>query len=340
MGFGKRRETSTSRTARPAIEGLEGRVVPTTFHAANVTQLLADIAAVNNSPGPNTIILAPRTYNLTSQLHIQDSTDLTIHGTIKNGKGSTLQGVGMSRIAEIDGGVVTLSNLVVTGGYTSSQGGGILAEDAHVTLEQCSITGNLAQQAGGGVFAQGGVLNVDHSLISDNTASGGPNCSGGGLAAVNADVTVATSTFSGNSAFGSGSTPQVATSGIGGGISTQTGTLTVTNSAILNNKATGATSGATGASLGSGVGSINTVVSVTGGSVANNRLSTVAAKVVTTQGSAFATLGGRLTVTGTKFSGNAPSGTYEFYHPGATVVLQRATLEGKTIAVSVMTSDM
>jgi hypothetical protein len=338
MGFGKRRETS--RPARPAIEGLEGRVVPATFHAANVNQLLADIAAVNNSPGPNTIILAPRSYDLTSELQIQNSTDLTIRGTTKNGKGSTLQGVGMSRVAEIDGGSVTLSKLVVSGGYTPTQGGGILAQNAHVTLEDCSITGNLAQQAGGGVFAQGGVLIVDHSLVNDNTASGAPNCSGGGIAAVNADVTLSTSTLSGNTAFGSSMTPPAATSGIGGGISTQNGTLTVTNSAIVNNTATGATSGTTGSSLGSGVGSVNTVVSVTGGSVSNNRLSTVAAKNVTIQGSAFATLGGRVTITGTKVSGNVPSGKFEFFHPGATVVLQRATVEGKKVAVSVLTSDM
>src|SRR5262245_24094386 len=86
MGLGKMR--MTLRQARPAIEGLEGRVVPATFHAANVAQLQADIAAINNSPGPNTIILAPRTYNLASALQIENAHDLTIQGTTRNGKGS------------------------------------------------------------------------------------------------------------------------------------------------------------------------------------------------------------------------------------------------------------
>ena len=68
----------TRRQNRPMMEALEGRLVLSTFQATNVTQLQADIAAVNNTAGPNTILLKPGVYLMTSELQIQNAGNLTI----------------------------------------------------------------------------------------------------------------------------------------------------------------------------------------------------------------------------------------------------------------------
>ena len=114
LGFGKKR--GWWRQSRPGIEALEGRAVPATFHAANVAQLQADIAAVSNTSGPNTIDLAPGTYNLTGELQVQDASDLTIQGNPKDPGSITLVGGFPFRVFEIDGGRVTISGVTISGG--------------------------------------------------------------------------------------------------------------------------------------------------------------------------------------------------------------------------------
>ena len=76
MGLKSKHETR--RQNRPVMEALEGRIVLSTFRATTVTQLQADIAAVNNTSGPNTIILKPGVYLMSSELQIQNAGNLTI----------------------------------------------------------------------------------------------------------------------------------------------------------------------------------------------------------------------------------------------------------------------
>ena len=81
--MGDARKRTTRRLSCPGIEALEGRVVLSTFKAANIGELRADIAAVNNSTGPNTIILEGRAYrDLPSALQIQNAGNLTIRAAL------------------------------------------------------------------------------------------------------------------------------------------------------------------------------------------------------------------------------------------------------------------
>jgi len=336
MGFGKKR--GARRRSRPGIEALEGRAVPATFHAANVAQLQADLAAVSNTSGPNTIDLAPGTYDLTGELQVQNAGDLTIQGNPKDPAAISLVGGYPFRVLEIDGGHVTISGVTISGGGDVEQGGGIEAQDADLTVEKSTITGNWAMQMGGGIFAQGGTLDVEDSSVSGNSAQGGADCLGGGIAASGAQVTVANSTIMNNYAF-NGDVGSQAAFDTGGGIYAQHGTLVIAGSKIKGNTAFSTTSGTSATSLGGGVSTSDTIVSIARSAVTNNNLESIANPPGTSQGSAFSTIGGSLTITDCTFSGNGPEGKGEFYHPGVTVVLKGSTVDGRKLLGEVTLDD-
>ena len=120
MGLKSKHETR--RKNRPVMEALEGRIVLSTLYANNVTQLQADIAAVNNTSGPNTIILKPGVYVMTSELQIQNAGNLTIRPSSTNRSATSLVGSVVDRVLEIDGGSVTLSGLDISGGGAVGRG--------------------------------------------------------------------------------------------------------------------------------------------------------------------------------------------------------------------------
>ena len=113
--------------SRPSIDALEGRIVLSTFHANNVAQLVADIAAVNNSTEPNTILLRSGNYVLTQELKIQNASNLTIRSATVGGL-VTLSGSAVDRVLEIDGGNVTLQGLSISGGSGVARGGKFLMD--------------------------------------------------------------------------------------------------------------------------------------------------------------------------------------------------------------------
>src|SRR5438105_4650007 len=159
-----RRGTSPSRRAarfRPRLEALEERVVPATFHVADVAGLQAAVVAINTDPSqPATIALDPGTYDLTSELQIVNANHLTIK---RNGTGTVIldNPTHSDRIFEIETGNVTLDGLVITGRLAGA-GGGILAADDTLTVENCTISGNSATSFGSG----GGIYNFAHSKLS------------------------------------------------------------------------------------------------------------------------------------------------------------------------------
>jgi hypothetical protein len=145
---------------RPIIEGLEGRVVLSTFQvtttndsvAVNTTtgidatgqvSLRSAIMAANTDGGSNTINLPAGTYDLT--LSGRDG-DLAINGDLTiQGAGATtiINGEVLDRVFEIQGGNVTISGVTVTGG-SASTGGGILNNGGNLTLSADVISGNEA----------------------------------------------------------------------------------------------------------------------------------------------------------------------------------------------------
>ena len=162
---------------------------------------------------------------------------------------STANGTPAFRIFQISGDVtgdVTLSGLTIANG-SSDDGGGIGTNALTLTIDHCVISGNTAS-AGGGIScgeAYGGVatVHVIHSTISGNSSASGAGVSIAGpyfYGLRGAAMTITDSSISGN----------VATSA-GGGIFSR-GRLTVTNSTISANSATGNESSGGGAILNAG----------------------------------------------------------------------------------------
>ena len=198
MGSGTR--DLKRKSNNPSLEPLEGRIVLSTFHAGNAAELVADVAKVNNTSGPNTIVLAAGTYSLPSRLRIQNAGNLTIQAT--PGKGAVnLVGSVVDRVLEVDGGNVTLTGLSISGGGGVDQGAGILSQDASLTLLGSKVFDNVAGQAGGGIFALGGTLKLQNSTVMNNRASNSSLAFGGGIVSWGAATTITGSTISENSVY-------------------------------------------------------------------------------------------------------------------------------------------
>lgn len=98
---------------------------------------------------------------------------------------------------------MSITDSVVSFNQTSAfAGGGISNRLASMTVSNTLITGNTANSGGGGIFNGSGQLDVMNSTIGDNTVAAG--ASAGGLYTddhdARADVTLANTTLSGNSA--------------------------------------------------------------------------------------------------------------------------------------------
>jgi hypothetical protein len=305
-------------------------MVLSTYHAADITQLRADIAAVNNTSGPNTIILEGRTYkDLNSPLQIQNAGNLTIQGSAgKHASATQLVGGVSSPIFEIQGGNVTISRILMSGEGIVTRGGVIDAENTNLTLQRSTVNGGAAVQAGGGIFQQGGTLNITDCSIVNNMASGAENSFGGGIATVNTNVNISGTRIANNTLSQiNNMNPGAGALASGGGVYAQGGTLNISRTNLSNNKVTASTSGTTAIASGGGLATVNATASVDRSVLANNSLYTIASQSNTSQGSAFSSSGGKLAVTNSQISGNLPNGKSEFAGSDAVVVLQASTVD-------------
>lgn len=77
---------------------------------------------------------------------------------------------------------LTLENLVITGGSTTVNGGGIYIEggNATLTMNGGTISGNTAGGSGGGIYNNGGTVKMKGCTITDCKAGGTSNDEGGG----------------------------------------------------------------------------------------------------------------------------------------------------------------
>lgn len=95
--------------------------------------------------------------------------------------GLTIDAAGSGRVFLITGGSATkpveLTSLVISGGMTAEDGGGILARGAVLKLTGCTVTANTGRY-GGGLYADGGTVTVKDTLFEKNTAlaGGGSSC--------------------------------------------------------------------------------------------------------------------------------------------------------------------
>ncbi|HXB61570.1 MAG TPA: Ig-like domain repeat protein [Acidobacteriaceae bacterium] len=131
----------------------------------------------------------------------------------------TVNGNNANSVFTVNSTSVTLNNLIITGGSTIN-GGGIDQTGGSLAISQSTITGNEATSiigVGGGIYDNGGTsLAVSDSTIADNSSSN----STAGIYIDSGAMTISNSTISNNSASVS--------SGFGGGIGIDTGSLTVT----------------------------------------------------------------------------------------------------------------
>ena len=222
--------------------GTTGRITgiayqPSVFTVTNLndtgTGSLRQAALDANAVGGGVVIFSsffnsPRTISLGTG-HISLSSNTTIQGpgahllTIQN----TAAPASSSR-AFFTGANATLIGMTITGGNTTSSGGGILSQ-VRITLRRCVITGNVSATTGGGI-QQNGFFSLIESTVSGNTANGAADAAGG-IMHFNTLMNVVNSTISGNSA------PNGTTSA--GGIRTDGGITRIINSTITNNVAPG-----------------------------------------------------------------------------------------------------
>jgi hypothetical protein len=165
----------------------------------------------------------------TGELEIEKS--LTINGP---GVGViTISGNGASRIFNIGDNdataqVVNVSNLTLTDGNANGGHGGAVYNTETLTLDHVQITDSAADNHnGGGVYVDGGA--IGSLTLTNSTISGNQSNLGGGLYATAAAVTIENSTIADNSA-----------SGVGGGLSIDSNiAFAISNSTITGNTSLG-----------------------------------------------------------------------------------------------------
>lgn len=160
--------------------------------------------AINNAnTGGGAVITMPADASVTL-----NGSELTIESDIEIvGNHATVDAAGLSRVFVIRNGnanPVILRNLIITGGYSEYDGGGIFV-DASTELEMrgCTLIGNTsASDAGGIAINTNGLLTLTNSSVVDNVATG----VAGGIWAYASSLDLTNTTIAGNRAglFGGG----------------------------------------------------------------------------------------------------------------------------------------
>ncbi len=249
-----RRQTPRRRGLRLSLERLEDRSLPSSYTAATVSDLIANINAANLAGGPNTIALvAGTTYTLTvadngadgaNGLPVVAANDnLTILGSGDTIERSTATGTSAFRLFDVAvGGELTLANLTLQGGLALGSGvfppavsaeGGAIYSQGSLILNGVTVQNNTAQgkngagqsAAGGGIYS-GGVLTLeDGTKVQNNRALGGVGSNGYSYSTM-----FATWGKRGGNAYG-------------GGLCVAGGTATLTDTTLSSNTAQGGQGG-------------------------------------------------------------------------------------------------
>jgi len=164
----------------------------TTTNDGVVGSLRAAIDLANANPGADVIAVPPGHYTLTvagqdeganATGDLDITGDLTIIGT-DGAAATTIDAAGLDRVFDVQGGVVILEGLTITGGSVPglSVGGGIRQGMATLHVVDSVITANSSHN-GGGIAAEGGTTSVRGTEIVGNTANSQPGNGsvGGGI---------------------------------------------------------------------------------------------------------------------------------------------------------------
>lgn len=223
-----------TRRLRPSLIHLEGRQLLATFTVTNtaddalgttVGSLRWAVTQANNTAGADTINFQSNVHNIkltSGQLGLTDRLGTAIVGP---GAGLlSIDGGGSSRVFAVTGSA-TFSGLTITGGK-SNFGAGVLNDGATVSLTDCVVSGNTSVSNGGGIYSgSGATTTLTNVTLNGNTAGLG----GGGLANQSSATTTLTNcTLSGNTAAS------------GGGLYNYGATLRLTNCTVSGNSSAGA----------------------------------------------------------------------------------------------------
>jgi hypothetical protein len=270
------------RRAKLLLERLEDRNLPSSYTAATVSDLIADINLANAAGGSNTITLVAGT---TFTLNAVDNTtlgatglpviaandNLTLVGNGDTIERSTASGTPAFRLLEVaSGGALTLGNLTLQGGLSTDQsgsggvGGAILNQGA-LTLNGVTVQNNTVRSSGfcegGGIYSNGS-LTLTGCTIQNNHALGGTwprdgaNALGGGIYVEGGTASLTNVTLSGNTVQGGNGVdgfqdpynrrpypPGNGGDGLGGGMYVAAGTVTLRQTTVSGNTATGGAAG-------------------------------------------------------------------------------------------------
>jgi len=249
---------------RLVLEPLEARALLTSYTAASVSDLIADINA-SNAGGTNTITLTAATtapYVLTAVNNTTDGAtglpviaandNLTVVGAGDTIERSTAVGTPAFRLFDVAAGAsLTLQSLTLQGGLAtgagvSAEGGAVYSQGAltlsGVTVQDNQAVGNAGSAGisssdpatpggnafGGGLYVAGGTATFTTATLSSNTAQGGPGGSGS---------TVRNTGVGANGATGG--------NGFGGGLVIAGGTVALSSTTLSANVALGGPGGKT-----------------------------------------------------------------------------------------------
>jgi len=245
--------------ARLKVETLEDRLVPASFTAASVADLIADINTANQTPEADTITLAPgKTFTLTAENNFQNNYgatglpviaagggDLTIVGNGDVIERSTAKSTRTFRLIHVAvGASLTLENLTLQGGGGSQERGGAIFNGGNLSLRSVTVQNNIVQGIlgisayGGGIYSEG-TLSLENCTVRNNQVLGGAGWwsregfgsnggdgKGGGVYVAGGTVTIIGTTITGNIAK-KGAKGQHTETGqaVGGGLYIASGSL-------------------------------------------------------------------------------------------------------------------
>ena len=219
----------------PHVDPAEAAQPSNDTTGASDTQTIQDLIDAA-APSHGTVMLGSGTFYINAQLNVTGGVTLVGQGWTNTViKQTTAPNWNQNaRCVMIDGGA-KVEGVALTGGTIKNTGdGGAGAWIRNGTVSWCCITNNVGAQHntyGCGVSFSGGQGTIDHSIIADNTQTGGASFYGGGIGALDTagPVTVDTCLIARNSL----------TSGAGGGIGIKNlgGDCVVRNCTVVGNTA-------------------------------------------------------------------------------------------------------
>jgi hypothetical protein len=210
--------------------------------SGGVCTLRAAVEQSASTSGADDIVLGPGAHELGSVLMISNQ-DVTLRGA--GARATTIQGVGSAhRVLSVSDTTTQIRNLRITGGSTGPGAGLWVSGTGSVLVERVAVTDNhstfVATDWGGGISKlDTGSLTIRSSIVSGNslnTTSSDPTQSarGGGILHGGGALTIVNTTIEGNTATGNG-----AAGALGGGFYSSGGTATLRNVTLARNSVAG-----------------------------------------------------------------------------------------------------